>query len=174
MTFLMNYRFLRTLIFQVSQCLHFHFRDIVLYVVCLPDKLCQVDLNLASTEEGMRNESNLEASDLLSIFCLYGSRLFSRFYTALWKLKYSLLHAGSVDIGSIMRNDVFCNVVRREKTRWGGGHKNCNNSYSATPTIILTFVLLQGQNQHLQKNSHTFFCSQCVVSLIIIRNNSDS
>lgn len=76
--------------------------------------LWQVDLSLASTVKGSMNENNLEASDLLSIFCLYGSRLFSRFYTALWKLKYSLLHAGSVEKGSIMRKDVLCDVVRQE------------------------------------------------------------
>lgn len=65
--------------------------------------LWQVDLNLASTEEGMMNESNLEASNSLCIFCLHVSRLFSRFYTALWKLKYSLLHAGSVEKGSALQ-----------------------------------------------------------------------
>lgn len=166
----MNYHFLGKLIFKVSQCLHFQSWDLVLYILCLPDKLWQVDLNLASTVKGRMNENNLEASDLLSVFCLYSSRLFSRFYTALWKLKYSLLQ----DLwGNEASWERMCSVTRLDEKE---GHKNCKTVIqAAAPSLFfLTFVLLQCQKQCLQKNYHTFFCLQCVVSLIIIRNNSNS
>lgn len=104
----MNYHFLGKLIFKVSQCLHFQFWELVLlYSLSSRQTLWQVDLNLASTLKGRMNENNLEASALLSVFCLYGSRLLSSFYTTLWKLKYSVLHAGSVKKGSIMKKDAF-------------------------------------------------------------------